>query len=182
MKIAYQPNHRKILETLAWVASKRPGKDFHFILKVLFYADKAHLQEAGRPVIGDTYIKMTYGPVPSHAYDMLESDDHLPERLLELISSTLDVVRVGRIPHVTAKRSPELSFFSGSDIRCLEKALEQCDGMDFNSLCVMTHAERAWIDAQLNGEMDYANFIDEDTEDREELIAYIRETAPTVAL
>lgn len=181
MKIQYRANPRKILESLVWVASRRPGNGFHFILKTLFYADKFHLQQFGRPVTGDTYVKMAYGPVASLAYDMLKAEEGLPPAVLERISEALDVKKE-KFPSVYAKRDPDGMCFSETDEKCLREALEFCDGLDFDFLTHKTHQEPAWQAANMNAEMDYELFVDSDTRDREELIAYIRETAHCLAL
>ncbi|MFZ5812203.1 MAG: Panacea domain-containing protein [Thermodesulfobacteriota bacterium] len=181
MKIQYRANARKVLESLVWIASRRPGNGFHFILKVLFYADKYHLQQYGRPVTGDTYVKMSYGPVASLAYDMLKKEERLPQPVLEEINEALDVQR-DKTPMVFSKRDPEMGCFSETDEACLQKAMEFCDRMDFGTLTKMTHEEPAWQAVDMNAAMDYELFVDADIPDREELIAYIRETAPCLAL
>lgn len=181
MKIRYRPNYRKILEALIWVAHERPGKGFHFVLKTLFYADKFHLQQYGRPVLGDVYVKMPYGPVASAAYDILKRSDFVPEEFDAIIEQGLET-RPGPHPRVRAKRAPDLSFFSGTDTDCLQAALEHCDRMDFSRLSAETHVERAWLEADMHGEMNYELFIDQDVPDREALLEYIRETSQCLAL
>jgi hypothetical protein len=47
MAIRFQTNPRKALEVIVWFANKRPGIDFHSILKLLFFADKDHLNGMG---------------------------------------------------------------------------------------------------------------------------------------
>lgn len=69
--IRFPANPAKILEGIVWICDRKPGKGFHYILKTLFYADKWHLSCYGRPVFGDTYIKMPFGPVASLAYNIL---------------------------------------------------------------------------------------------------------------
>ena len=179
--VKYTPNPRKIIEALVWAAEKCPGKGFHFILKTLFYADKYHLQKYGRPVLGDTYVKMSFGPVASMAYDLLKQNDFLPEQLFREVSEALGVVR-GTLPEVKAKRPPKTDLFSGTDIEALSAALEQCRNLDFNNLTDITHQERAWVEAALNNEMDYELFIDEDVDNREELINYLRESSTHLAV
>lgn len=181
MKIRYRANPRKVLEALVWVTSRRAGSGFHFILKTLFYADKFHLQKYGRPVTGDTYVKMAHGPVASLAYDMLKRDDFLPAETLRSIGESLEVNR-DTSPHVYAKRDPDTMCFSETDEECLEQALSFCDGLDFNLLSHVTHQEPAWEEADMHGQMDFALFIDQDLPGREELIAYISETSQCLAL
>ncbi|OQY45782.1 MAG: hypothetical protein B6240_08350 [Desulfobacteraceae bacterium 4572_87] len=47
--------------------------DFHKVFKILFFADQKHLSRYGRPVVGDYYVAMRHGPVPSRIYDILKS-------------------------------------------------------------------------------------------------------------
>ncbi|MDZ7760889.1 MAG: Panacea domain-containing protein [Desulfovermiculus sp.] len=164
-----------------WVAKQKPHQGFHFILKTLFYADKFHLQKYGRPVLGDTYIKMDWGPVASTAYDLRKQSDFAPENALDAVSNALHVQKVHR-PDVIAKREPNMALFSGTDIEALEEALHFCQDKDFNDLSDITHKEKAWIDALMNSKMDYELFIDEDVENRDELIEYIRENSQTVVV
>jgi uncharacterized phage-associated protein len=179
--LRFNPNPQKIIEALTWVASKCPGKGSHFVLKTLFFADKFHLSKYGRPVLGDTYVKLPWGPVPSMAYDLLKGSDYAPIFALEEVSKAIQVVK-DKWPRISAKREPNMHFFSRTDIEALEQALDHCRGLSFDDLSNITHQERAWSEATMNGEMDYELMIDDDVENREEFIAHIRETAHRLAL
>ncbi len=72
MSIRFRFNAKKAVEVILWFAERRPGISFHTLLKLLFYADKRHLNRYGRPITGDDYIAMQYGPVASTTYDMLK--------------------------------------------------------------------------------------------------------------
>ena len=72
----------KTLNALLYVANRVQRKDFHKIFKVIYFADRQHLADWGRPITGDTYIAMDAGPVPSRLYDMLKivrGDSYLPD-------------------------------------------------------------------------------------------------------
>lgn len=57
--------HYYVLNTL--------GKaQFHELFKILYFADQEHIKIYGRPITGDKYIAMKYGPVPSFLYDILK--------------------------------------------------------------------------------------------------------------
>ena len=62
----------KTLNALLFVANRVQRKDFHKIFKIIYFADRQHLADWGRPITGDTYIAMEAGPVPSRLYDMLK--------------------------------------------------------------------------------------------------------------
>ncbi len=42
--------------------------DAHKVFKILYFADQKHLVNYGRPITGDTYVKMQYGPVSCVVY------------------------------------------------------------------------------------------------------------------
>ncbi len=72
----------KTLNSLLFVANRVRRKDFHKIFKIIYFADRQHLADWGRPITGDTYIAMEAGPVPSRLYDMLKivrGDSYLPD-------------------------------------------------------------------------------------------------------
>ena len=72
MSMEVQFNKVKTLNALLYVANRIQRKDFHKIFKVIYFADRQHLADWGRPITGDTYIAMDAGPVPSRLYDMLK--------------------------------------------------------------------------------------------------------------
>ncbi|MBR1447427.1 MAG: SocA family protein [Prevotella sp.] len=72
----------KTLNALLFVANRVQRKYFHKIFKIIYFADRQHLADWGRPITGDTYIAMEAGPVPSRLYDMLKivrGDSYLPD-------------------------------------------------------------------------------------------------------
>jgi len=182
MTIRFNANPEKILEGLVWISNQRPEKGFHFILKAMFYADKWHLQRYGRPVFGDIYVKMPFGPVASLAYDLLKQSDFAPAELLREVEDSLTVTKEGAIPSVSARREPDETIFSGTDLECLLEALVKCDAMSFFQLSDATHEELAWVEADMNSEMSWEKFIDADIPDRDALIEYICETAHCLAV
>ena len=77
-----QFDKEKALNALLYVANRVQCKDFHKIFKIIYFADRQHLADWGRPITGDTYIAMEAGPVPSRLYDMLKivrGDSYLPD-------------------------------------------------------------------------------------------------------
>ena len=75
MTIRFEMNENKVIEVLSWLANEQPGIGAFHVSKVLYYADKEHLNLYGRPVLGDTYIRMEFGPVPSKTYDLIKKEN-----------------------------------------------------------------------------------------------------------
>jgi uncharacterized phage-associated protein len=185
MAIQYTPNPQKIIEAILWFAKRSQRTDAHSLLKELFYCDKIHLQKYGRPVTGDSYIKMDYGPVASYAYafikvqrlsDYVKRQRYTPDVLEEAIRS-IDTSDPQRIK---ALRESNLDYFSGTDIECMKLGLLRCNGRDFQELVDMTHEEKAWQNAVIDGVMNFEDFID-DGPNKVDLLDYIKETAPCLA-
>lgn len=174
--VRFQISWEKAIEALVWLANEKPGISIYYVAKVLFYADKEHLIEYGRPIIGDTYIAMQHGPVPSGVKNLVDRDSWLDPDLLERVSDAT-VVERGSHPSITAKRPPNLDVLSETDLACLRNSLRTYGDMPFGRLRELTHEERAWIAAPDNGSMDYALMVDDDCPDRDELIEEIRESA-----
>lgn len=161
----FQFNEEKAIEALVWLGHEWPGVTMFYVSKVLFYAEKFHLNKYGRPVVADTFIAMANGPVPSTIYDLVKGNYMMAERPDEL-RSAIEV----RYPGITSLRPTRLDVFSQSDIECLREAVEFCRHRPFGALSNMTHQERAWSDAPPNAAMDYEAFIDDDNPRRDALI------------
>jgi hypothetical protein len=93
MTIKFRTNARKAVEVIVWFAHQRPGIDFHSILKMLFFADLFHLNQWGRPIVGDTYYALPYGPVPQTTYDLLKHEP-LALEMLDESNDKADILEV----------------------------------------------------------------------------------------
>ena len=107
----------KALNALLYVANRVQRKDFHKIFKIVYFADRQHLAEWGRPITGDTYIAMDAGPVPSRMYDMLKivrGDSYLPD--------TEGLGKFFKVVNTAAERSGKSKAFCFFDIlRCMKR-------------------------------------------------------------
>ncbi|MEP7246474.1 MAG: Panacea domain-containing protein [Gammaproteobacteria bacterium] len=54
--------------------STTAGTTLYETLKLLYLADKLHLERYGRLIFGDHYVAMEHGPVGSDAYDVMTLD------------------------------------------------------------------------------------------------------------
>jgi uncharacterized phage-associated protein len=173
--LRFQFDEKKGVEALTYIASKWPGLTAFYASKVLFFAEKSHLTRYSRPIIGDTFIAMPNGPVPSTLYDFIkgrleQSGD--PDAFMAAL-----LIERDPYPRIAAQRQPNLDVLSPSDRECLDQAIEFCRGRSFGTLSGLTHQERAWKDAPVNGPMDYAHMIDDDCADRDTVVAEAQEFA-----
>lgn len=180
--IRYKTNPKKVLEALVWLVNAKPRLSFYYIAKILYFADKAHLTQFGRPVLGDQYIAMEHGPVPSLIYDMLKHNPFLDPETLNAVSKAIQVRNDGGVPTVTPLRLADVSVLSRTDIAALQESINTYSNLSVKTLRQLTHAERAYREASANAEMDYALMLDEGLPDLETKIQEIETASGTLAL
>jgi hypothetical protein len=167
-------DREKAVEALVYIASKVPGVGPFHAAKILYFAELEHLRTYGRPIVGDRYIAMEYGPVPSFARDALRRKVSPQERVL--IENALIEKNSASHPTYEAARAADLSYFSASDLECLDRGIEHCAKRTFGAISDETHKHPAWVKAPLNGTMSYDDMIEgaapEVIEDAEEFAAY----------
>ena len=115
------------MAALAYLQQKLPGLTRHQAFKLLYLADLLHLERYGRPITGDTYVAMEYGPVPSQLYDLVK-------RHLSAGPS---------LPKIEA----DLEELSRSDLRILDEVVDRYGRYTFAERTELTHDE-AWRQAR----------------------------------
>jgi uncharacterized phage-associated protein len=146
-------NQDKVLETLVFIASERPGIDVFHVCKVLYFAEKAHLNQYGRPISGDTYFALPRGPVPTLAYDMVKGDPKVGGAMLEKVGAALasDKASEDDYTRIRARRQPNLDLFSESDLECLKAAIARYADMDPQKLLKLAHEESGYLSVYREG-------------------------------
>ena len=155
-RIEFELNYAKAIEALLYVLSKRKTLNLYNAIKIIFEADKVHLNLHGRPVTGDTYIKMEYGTVPSSIYDMIKGD---PAGLAALELKAYPF-KVEDAYYLKALRKPDLDVLSESDIEALDKGIKKYLNLTFSQVKDVNHSEKCWIDSELNQPIDFALIIE----------------------
>jgi uncharacterized phage-associated protein len=141
----------KLVQALAFFA-ERGVRDLDKMkaAKLLFHADKYHLLKYGRPVIGDQYACMEYGPVPSASLnvmnDVVAQDPHFPPVEKDLFDEYLTVERsmFRKYPVFRARKEPDLDVFSDSDIEALDYAQKTYGARSAWELSEGSHEEPSW--------------------------------------
>lgn len=118
-------NTAKAVAAIAFLAEKT-GETMYPVFKTLYLAEKSHLERYGRFILGDYYVAMAEGPVPSATYDMLKfvrgDRQYFTDGGLAKEAFSLD-----RNSHrFTLHHQPDLDALSDSDIECLTEAAELC--------------------------------------------------------
>ena len=138
---------QKALAAILYVAHKllnntaEKRADLYKLQKILYFADKEHMANYGRPMTGDFYVAMKDGPVPSRTYDMLKqirgdgcycSTPDFINKLNESISF------IGNIT-VNPKKHADTDKLSESDIEAIDNATELLKDLTFNQIKARSH-------------------------------------------
>ena len=111
--ITFQFNRQKAIETIIYLSDRISDPDIYGICKLLYFADKTHLEKYGRFIFGETYYAMKNGATPSNTYDLLKEIGDKPLGDLRLEGNM-----------VVPSRKPNLDLLSESDIECLEQVIQ----------------------------------------------------------
>lgn len=154
----------KSLESLVYITSKGID-DVWKALKLLFYAEKIHMQKYGQPITGDYFVAMREGPVPSFAYDIVKSAQSKKKSINPIadeLNPELSLRTVGNT-RIKAIREPDLNVLSESAIEALDEAIEIYGPLSYSELSKIAHAESCYKSTKLNSEIsmeDYLSWLD----------------------
>lgn len=109
---------RKAIAAMAYLVQET-GASMYSVMKMLYLADKSHLERHGRFITGDQYVAMKQGPVPSHAYNMIKHARG-ESRRRDGDELVLDFLTCDAQTHaISIKAMPDLNELSQSDMECL---------------------------------------------------------------
>lgn len=139
------------LAALLYVAGRVDGLTMHKLAKILYFADKAHLERYGRFITGDQYVAMENGPVPSMTYSMVkELGNGAPDALFaHPLADTLRVERREGKHYVRGLTQPDLDALSDSDLACLDDSIANYSAHSFRELSDLSH-DAAWNATERN--------------------------------
>jgi len=133
MTIRFTINPQKAVEALIWIIQRGEGNVYN-AMKILFAADKYHLNKYTRPVTGDKYAAMRFGTVPTWIYEATRLTS--PGIGFKRNENTL-TLEPGRVFY--------RGLFSISDLEALEHGFNEYSGKSFEAVKRKNHREKAWI-------------------------------------
>jgi hypothetical protein len=174
--IRYKFASQKALAAIHWMIQQTPRLDLHTMLKAVYFADKTHLNKYGKPIFGARYRAMRFGPVPIEIYEMAKCE---PLWLAELHKEQFPWSLISFRLILTDNSAPDLAVLSDTDREELEAGLKLSGSMTFDARTAATHGPD-WQKANL-GLMRYEDMLTE-AADKEQRVAYLRESASTLRL
>jgi hypothetical protein len=173
LEIRFKPNHKKIMQAILYCVKENGGRINQYNLnKIIFSADKYHLNHYGRPVTGDTHIKMEYGVVPSAVNDIVKMNPiYAHANGIKKYPFTRDA------DYVVSDAAPELEQFSDSDIEALKFGIQEYGGLVFATVHDKNHLEHCWLETPDNKPIDFRLMIE-----NEEVLKMLEENGSDVVI
>ena len=137
MSIRFEFDPDKLIEILLHVAP-RVGGDMYRCLKILYLADKCHLERYGNVITGDEYFALDYGPTPSKSYDIIKYAAGRQSGYHHGATGARDAFSVTG-NSITVLRDADVRHLSASDIECLDATIQKHKSKDFGSLKKIVH-------------------------------------------
>lgn len=135
-------SYRKATQALNFFARKGGGQINKMkALKLVFFADRYHLRQYGRPITNDEYFAMQLGPVPSGCKDLAEMSDFLDPHEREYAAQFLQ--RISQYDFASVAEV-DRKVFSQSDWEALQFAWEHFGALDEFQLAKLTHEYPEW--------------------------------------
>ncbi|GAB3832057.1 hypothetical protein GCM10028895_52670 [Pontibacter rugosus] len=149
-------DHEKALHTLLYVVQQLGTPDYHKAFRTLYFAERKCLATYGNTIVGDGFIKMEAGPVPTEIYDLVKiadgrnNDKRLSEEYINSVKKQLGAVKPYNLK---ALADPDMDFFAETEKECLHCAIEFCRHWSYSELKEVSH-DMAWGAASMSGVMD----------------------------
>lgn len=176
--IKFKFDIEKLVACLYFFASKTKALDKLKAAKLLYFADKYHLTRHGKPILGDIYYRLDYGPIPSKSLDVLNEAIEpyqlsIPQENLEMLKSYLKIDRSKSHPVFEVKAPHDLDILSESEVEALQETIKKYGHYTGPQLIELTHKEASWRKTERNEEIDYRLFFEGEPHACPEALEYL---------
>lgn len=155
--------------------------------KLVYFVDKRHLWQFGRPVVGGPYFCMPFGPVPGRALqtmnDVIDANEiqatPFDTASNDLIRRFLEVKCEGDNPRFAAREEFDADVFSLSELQILDQVRTELGAKTASELVTLTHQDPTWLTPNKSREpggrvpMPYHLFFEDASPDVRRIWAFI---------
>jgi uncharacterized phage-associated protein len=122
-------NYKKAVQALNFFARKSSNFTLNKMkaIKLIWLADRFHLRKYGRPIIGDVYFALPYGPVPSTTRDIVEENNiSLSEEELQYSKDFIENESKYKYKSI---KDCDLKVFSKTEVEAFDKIFSTYGGL-----------------------------------------------------
>jgi uncharacterized phage-associated protein len=151
MTVSFNFDFNKALSAMVYIAAKAPPNlDKYKMCKLVFLADKYHLVRFSRPITGDYFCAMDWGPVPSNVLNLLNEflQENSSEEPVAQMREYLEADTSFKYPHFHVRETGfdfELDL-SSSDRQALDEIVTRHGNKTFEELKGLTHEMPAYTE------------------------------------
>lgn len=139
-RLNFQFDRDKAVEVVLYITTHARIPDRFHVCKILYFADRYHLENYARLICGDYYAAMPHGAVPSNTYNLIvEADD-----------GNIPAIAVDDV-NVIPLREANLEVFSESDLEALNWAIAEYGSLEFGALWRISHDDHVWKQVTQDG-------------------------------
>jgi len=167
----YLFNKEASLNAVLYIANRVKRKDFHKIFKILYFSDREHIYQFGKPLTGDIYIAMNNGPVPSKIYDIFKivrGDSYCQDK-----ENFEELFFVENNMYINPLKDADMDYIPKRSICILDESINKCDNLSFDELTEKSH-DTAWRSTALDYPIEYSKMALEAGANRDDL-EYIKD-------
>jgi len=150
------------------------------LMKLLFFADKLHLQKFGKPIFYDRYFKLPFGPVPTLTLNIIDSLNEIENQDLRVYTEKFKKhieIEEQQIDNIKQNRFKILNefdkdYFSKSEIEVLKQITKEYRDLNAKDISEISHKLPEYKYTEM---LDMISYEDMALESRE-YITFIQET------
>lgn len=144
-KLEFRFNLEKTVQALNFFCIENGGTINRLkAMKMLFLADKTHLNKYGRNISGDAYVAMEMGPVLSNTWNLLRPEKKKALVIKDWYSYLAKYLEFESIVMLRSKQHIDDGEFSNSDIICLKATADSFLRIPQNQLIKILHTFPEW--------------------------------------
>lgn len=165
--IKFSFSFEKFVHLIAYLAEKCDGFDILKAVKLIYFIDRKHLVKYGRPVLGDDYYHLPWGPVPSSSYDLLKDVIRTPpsewgeNQYLEKLLQYITVDKSHKYPLFVAKEKANMDYFSANEMDIINSIVAEYGQYDSRVLIDLVSKHPTKTKSSPQSQIDYRLFFEE---------------------
>ncbi len=133
----------KAIEMVLYLAQRLDNPTVLQICKLMYFADKRHLDDWGQFLCGNDYVAMVHGPVPTDVYNMLDKAREKGSEDFEVFQKKGEHNTKPQ-PHIKPLREENMEKISEAAQQTLDWALREYGNFPIGKLREISHKEEAW--------------------------------------
>ena len=163
-EISFVFNGKKSINVILYIIEQCGGKINQYnLLKIIFEADKYHLNNHRRPVTGDTYRNMSFGTVPDAIYNTIKGN-RSPKKYLKELEMTALPFKYNKKTHMlTSSVSHDPKRFTKTNIEALKQGIKKYGGLNFEEVKQTNHEEKCWRETERNEIIPFELIVEDKT-------------------